>query len=114
MNRIWLKNYPEGVPADINPDQYRSVRELVDEACENFATLPAYTSMGKTLTYAQYRRYARDFAAWLQEAGLKRGDRIALMLPNVLQYPIALYGAMLAGLTIVNTNPLYTARELEH
>ena len=114
MNRIWLKNYPEGVPADINPDQYRSVREIVDEACENFATLPAYTSMGKTLTYAQYRRYARDFAAWLQEAGLKRGDRIALMLPNVLQYPIALYGAMLAGLTIVNTNPLYTARELEH
>ena len=84
-------------------------------AATSSPTLPAYTSLGKTTTYAQYERRARDFAAWLQHtAKMRKGDRIALMLPNVLQYPIALYGAMLAGLTIVNTNPLYTARELEH
>src|SRR4029079_505060 len=75
---------------------------------------PAYTSSGKTITYAQDRERARAFAAYLQQAGLQRGDRIALMMPNVLQYPIAIYGALLAGLTIVNTNPLYTPRELEH
>jgi long-chain acyl-CoA synthetase len=114
MNKLWLKNYPEGVPEQINPDEYRSLRELIDEGCANFAQSPAYTSLGRTLTYSEYQRFARDFAAWLQEAGLTKGDRIALMLPNVLQYPIALYGALLAGLTIVNTNPLYTARELEH
>jgi long-chain acyl-CoA synthetase len=114
MNKLWLKNYPEGVPEQINPDEYRSLRELIDEGCANFAQSPAYTSLGRTLTYGEYQRFARDFAAWLQEAGLTKGDRIALMLPNVLQYPIALYGALLAGLTIVNTNPLYTARELEH
>ena len=114
MNKLWLKNYPEGVPEQINPDEYRSLRELIDEGCANFAQSSAYTSLGRTLTYSEYQRFARDFAAWLQEAGVTKGDRIALMLPNVLQYPIALYGALLAGLTIVNTNPLYTARELEH
>ncbi|HEY5809047.1 MAG TPA: AMP-binding protein, partial [Povalibacter sp.] len=114
MQKLWLKNYPEGVPEQINPDEYQSLQPLLGNACTQFAGLPAYTSMGRTITYEQYREYARDFAAWLQGAGLKRGDRIALMLPNVLQYPIALYGALLAGLTIVNTNPLYTARELEH
>ncbi|HEY4368472.1 MAG TPA: AMP-binding protein [Steroidobacteraceae bacterium] len=115
MNKTWLKNYPTGVPAQINPDQYQSLLELIDESCTQFADYDAYTSMGRTITYAEYRGLARDFAAWLQTtAGLRRGDRIALMLPNVLQYPIALYGALLAGLTIVNTNPLYTARELEH
>jgi len=115
MDKIWLKNYPPGVPAEINPDQFRSLRQLIDDSCERFADRPAYTSMGRTLSYAQYQRLARDFAAWLQQsAKLQRGDAIALMMPNVLQYPIALYGAMLAGLTVVNTNPLYTARELEH
>jgi long-chain acyl-CoA synthetase len=115
MNKIWLKNYPPGVPAEINPNEYASLQQLIGEACEQFADLPAYTSMGTTLTYAEYREEARYFAAWLQQsAGLHKGDRIAIMLPNVLQYPIALYGALLAGLTIVNTNPLYTARELEH
>ncbi|HWK75103.1 MAG TPA: AMP-binding protein [Povalibacter sp.] len=115
MNKIWLKNYPEGVPAQINPDEYRSLRQLIDDSCTQFADQPAYTSMGRTITYAQYQKLARDFAAWLQRsAKLQKGDRIALMMPNVLQYPIALYGAMLAGLTVVNTNPLYTARELEH
>ena len=115
MNKIWLKNYPPSVPAEINPDEYSSLQELIGQACEQFADLPAYTSMDTTMTYAEYAERARHFAAWLQQnAGLKKGDRIAVMLPNVLQYPIALYGSMLAGLTIVNTNPLYTARELEH
>ena len=115
MNKRWLKNYPSGVPAQINPDEYGSLLELIDESCTRFADYDAYTSMGRTITYAEYRGLARDFAAWLQNvAKLRKGDRIALMLPNVLQYPIALYGALQAGLTIVNTNPLYTARELEH
>src|SRR5688572_6012094 len=115
MKKIWLKNYPPGVPAEINPDEYRSLTEILAESCERFAELPAYTSMGTTVTYAEYERQSRHFAAWLQQsAKLQRGDRIAIMLPNVLQYPIALFGALRAGLTVVNTNPLYTARELEH
>ncbi|MFL6618372.1 MAG: AMP-binding protein [Povalibacter sp.] len=114
MKKIWLKNYPTAVPAEINPDEFASLLAIADEACAQFADSPAYTSMGKTITYGEYQQCARAFAAYLQHAGLEKGDRIALMLPNVLQYPIALYGALLAGLTIVNTNPLYTARELEH
>jgi len=115
VEKIWLKNYPPGVPAEINPDEYPSLVAILDESCTRFADLPAFTSMDKTITYAEYDRLARDFAAWLQnQAKLQRGDRIALMLPNVLQYPIALLGALRAGLTVVNTNPLYTSRELEH
>ncbi|HEU4602995.1 MAG TPA: AMP-binding protein [Steroidobacteraceae bacterium] len=115
MNKIWLKNYPPGVPAEINPDEYSSLQALVRDCCERFADMPAFTSMGTTITYAQYDKLARQFAAWLRgTAKAQRGDRIALMMPNVLQYPIAIYGALLAGMTIVNTNPLYTPRELEH
>ena len=115
MEKVWLKNYPAGVPAEINPHEYSSLLEIFEEACDRFAELPAFTSMGKTITYAEYDELARDFAAWLQcSAKLEAGDRIALMLPNVLQYPVALFGALRAGLTVVNTNPLYTARELEH
>jgi long-chain acyl-CoA synthetase len=115
MDKVWLKNYPIGVPAEINPDEYASLVDLIGESTERFADRPAFTSMGRTIDYATYDRLSRDFAAWLQDvANLKRGDRIAIMLPNVLQYPIALYGALRAGLTVVNTNPLYTARELEH
>jgi long-chain acyl-CoA synthetase len=115
MEKIWLKNYPIGVPAEINPDEYTSLVHLVDDSVERFADRPAYTSMGRTIDFATYERLARWFAAYLQNsAGLTKGDRIAIMLPNVLQYPIALYGALRAGLTVVNTNPLYTARELEH
>jgi long-chain acyl-CoA synthetase len=111
----WLKNYPRGVPAEINPDQYSSLRELLDASCARFADKPAYSSFGHTITYREYETLARQFAAWLQNtAHLERGDRIALMMPNILQYPVALYGALRAGLTVVNTNPLYTARELEH
>ncbi|HLS82303.1 MAG TPA: AMP-binding protein [Steroidobacter sp.] len=115
VEKFWLKSYPPGVPAEINPDEYPSLRALIEESCRNFADMPAYTSLGRTITYARYDELARQFAAWLQQvAGLSKGDRIALMMPNVLQYPIALYGALYAGLTIVNTNPMYTARELEH
>ncbi len=115
MQKPWLRNYPEGVPAEINPAQYRSLQELIGESCTKFADLPACTSMGTTLTYAQFERLAHSFGAWLQHtAKMQKGERIAIMLPNVLQYPIAVYGALLAGMTIVNTNPLYTARELEH
>ena len=115
MNKVWLKNYPTGVPAEINPNEYRSLTTLLETSCQRFAELDAFTSLGRTITYAEYDRRARDFAAWLQQsAKLQRGDRIAIMLPNVLQYPIALFAALRAGLTVVNTNPLYTARELEH
>ena len=114
MEKIWLKNYPRGVPHEINPDEYRSLVELLDESCVRFADLPAFTSMGRTITYREFERLSRDFAAWLQSTTLRKGDRIAIMLPNVLQYPIALYGALRAGLTVVNTNPLYTTRELQH
>jgi long-chain acyl-CoA synthetase len=115
MEKIWLKNYPIGVPAEINPNEYTSLVHLIDDSVARFADKPAYTSMGHTIDFATYEKLARRFAAYLQNsAGLAKGDRIAIMLPNVLQYPIAIYGALRAGLTIVNTNPLYTARELEH
>ena len=115
MDKIWLKNYPTGVPAEINPNEYRSLVEILEESCQRFHDLPAFTSMDKTISYAEYDRLSGAFAAWLQShAKLQKGDRIAIMLPNVLQYPIALFGALRAGLTVVNTNPLYTARELEH
>ena len=115
MNKVWLKNYPSGVPAEINPNEYPSLTALIESGCRRFAELDAFTSLGRTISYAEFESRARDFAAWLQQtAKLRRGERIAIMLPNVLQYPIALFGALRAGLTVVNTNPLYTARELEH
>ncbi len=115
MDRIWLKSYPAGVPTDIDPGEYASLKDMFEEASAAYRNLPAYTNMGATLTYAQLDELSRAFAAWLQKkSGLAPGDRIALMMPNVLQYPIALYGALRAGMVVVNTNPLYTARELEH
>ena len=114
MERIWLKNYPHGVAADIDPTEYASLAQLFEEACTKYGHLPAFTNMGATLSYAQLDELSRAFAAWLQTSGLTAGDRIAIMLPNILQYPIALFGAFRAGLVVVNTNPLYTARELEH
>ncbi len=115
MERNWLKQYPPGVPADIDPDQYASLREVIEEAFASHRQLPAFTCMGATLTFAQLDELSRAFAAWLQnKSGLSRGDRVALMMPNILQYPIALFGVLRAGMIVVNTNPLYTARELEH
>ncbi len=115
MEKIWLRNYPAGVPADINPDELPSLQALATRSLEKFADRPAYTMMDRTVSYAELDRLSRAFAAYLQQvAGLKKGDRIAMMLPNVLQYPVALVGAFRAGLTVTNTNPLYTPRELEH
>ena len=115
MDRTWLQQYPKGVPTDIDADEYASLRELLDEACKTHGNKPAYTNMGATLTYAQLDELSRSFAAWLQKkSGLVPGDRVALMMPNILQYPIALIGVLRAGMVVVNTNPLYTARELEY
>jgi long-chain acyl-CoA synthetase len=113
-NYPWLQHYPEGVSAEINPDSYPSMLALVEESFQKYATLPAFECMGKSITYAQLDSLTRDFAAYLQSLGLKKGDRIALMMPNVLQYPVALFGAIRAGLIVVNTNPLYTVREMTH
>jgi len=115
MDRIWLKNYPAGVPADIDLAEAVSLNSLVAAAFAKYGPLPAFTNMGTTLNYMQLDQLTRGFAAWLQrKSGLVPGDRIAIMLPNILQYPVALFGALRAGLVIVSTNPLYTARELEH
>ena len=114
QDRIWLKNYPEGVPADIDPDQYRSLVELMEESFTRYADRVAYSFMGKSVTYAQTDRESRAMAAYLQSLGLQRGDRVALMMPNVPQYPVAVAAVLRAGMVVVNVNPLYTARELEH
>jgi long-chain acyl-CoA synthetase len=112
VERIWLKSYPVGVPADVDIAQYPSLVALLEEAFTKYRDLPAYVCMGATLTYGQIDDLSRAFAAWLQGQGLKPGDRLALMMPNVLQYPVAMAAALRAGLIIVNVNPLYTAREL--
>jgi long-chain acyl-CoA synthetase len=112
---IWLKNYPPGVPATIDAGEYTSLVDLIAQACARHAASPAFTNMGTTLSYAGLESGSRAFAAWLQhDSGLARGDRVALMMPNILQYPIALLGVLRAGMVVVNINPLYTARELEH
>ena len=115
MEKIWLKNYPPGVPAEIDPEQVQSIKHLFEGACRQHAAAPAFSNLGKSLSYAEMDELSRRFGAWLQsEAGLRKGDRIAIMMPNLLQYPIAIFGAIRAGLIVVNTNPMYTARELEH
>lgn len=114
MQRIWLDHYPPGVPADIDTSPYQSLLTILDDSCRRFAGHPAYTSLGTTITYAEFDRLSRDFAAWLQSHGLRQGDRVALMMPNLLQYPICLFGALRAGCVVVNCNPLYTAHELAH
>ncbi len=112
--RIWLKSYPAGVPAEIPPLAYKNLSGLCDEAFKRHASRPAFTCMGKTMTYAQLDAASAAFAAHLQSLGLEKGDRVALMMPNILQYPVAMAGVLRAGLTVVNVNPLYTPRELEH
>jgi long-chain acyl-CoA synthetase len=114
MDRIWLKSYPPGVPAEIDPSQLRTLRELLEKSCAEHAERVAFVQMDTALTYRRLDELSRAFAAWLQQAGFAKGDRFAIMLPNTLQYPIALFGALRAGLVVVNTNPLYTAPELEH
>ncbi len=112
MDKNWLNAYPPGVGAEINVDAFRSLAELFEDSCRRFADRPAYHNLGVTLTFRELEQLSRDFAAYLLAQGLARGDRVALMMPNVLQYPVALFGALRAGLTVVNTNPLYTPREL--
>ncbi len=114
MEKIWLKSYPPGVPAEISIDHLPSLVVLFEEACRKYADKMAYVSMGREMTYGELDRLTRDFAGWLQSLGFKKGDRVALMMPNLLQYPVALFGTLRAGCVVVNCNPLYTPRELEH
>ena len=112
--RIWLKHYPEGVPADIDASQYPSLVALMDESFKKFADRTAYSFMGKDVSYAETDAQSRAMAGYLQSLGLARGDRVAIMMPNVPQYPATVAGILRAGYVVVNVNPLYTARELEH
>jgi long-chain acyl-CoA synthetase len=114
MEKIWLKSYPAGVPADIDINQYASLREVLEEACAKYGSRPAYSCMGRTITFADLDRLSAAFGAFLQGRGLVKGTRVALMMPNVLQYPVCLFGVLRTGCTVVNVNPLYTPRELEH
>ena len=114
MERIWLQSYPKGVPAEIDIDHIPSLVALFEKACQTYADKVAYISMGREITYRQLDVEAREFAGWLQSKGMKKGDRVALMMPNILQYPVALFGTLRAGCVVVNCNPLYTPRELEH
>ena len=112
--RPWLAAYPDGVPADIDPATYRSLNHLICASLERNADEPAFTNFGTTLSYREVEHLSRRFGAWLQTRGLTRGDRIAIMMPNLLQYPVAAFAALRAGFVVVNVNPLYTPRELEH
>lgn len=114
MEKIWLKSYPPGVPAEADVDAYESIVALYEESVRRFVDRPAYANFGVTITYREMDERARALAAYLQGLGLDPGDRVAIMMPNLLSNPISIFGVLLAGLTVVNTNPLYTARELEH
>lgn len=112
--RPWLKNYPSGVPANIDADCYPTLVQMFEETFKKYSALPAFSCRGKSLTFQQIDTYSRQFGAYLHSRGLEPGDKIALMMPNLLQYPIALFGALRAGVVVVNTNPLYTPREMLH
>ncbi|QGH63370.1 long-chain-fatty-acid--CoA ligase FadD [Serratia proteamaculans] len=115
MDKVWLKRYPADVPAEIDADRYSSLVEMFENAVQRYADQPAFMNMGEVMTYRKLEERSRAFAAYLQnELGLQKGDRVALMMPNLLQYPIALFGILRAGMVVVNVNPLYTPRELEH
>ena len=115
LDKVWLKRYPADVPAEIDADRYSSLIEMFEHAVQRYADQPAFINMGEVMTFRKLEERSRAFAAYLQnELGLKKGDRVALMMPNLLQYPIALFGILRAGMVVVNVNPLYTPRELEH
>ena len=114
MEKIWLKHYPKGVPAEIDINEYGSLRDVFDESVARYPNRPAYTCMGKSITFAELDRLSAAFGGYLQAKGCTKGTRVALMMPNILQYPICLFGILRSGCTVVNVNPLYTARELEH
>ncbi|WP_060510407.1 long-chain-fatty-acid--CoA ligase FadD1 [Pseudomonas sp. NBRC 111124] len=115
IENFWKDKYPAGITAEINPDEFPNIQAVLKQSCQRFANKPAFSNLGKTITYGELYTLSGAFAAWLQQhTDLKPGDRIAVQLPNVLQYPVAVFGAMRAGLIVVNTNPLYTVREMEH
>ncbi|MBP6317413.1 MAG: AMP-binding protein [Rubrivivax sp.] len=115
IEKVWLNQYPEGIAPEIDVHAYASLQEVFERSCERFAGRPAYANMGVSMTYQELEHASRAFGAFLQhKLGMKKGERLAIMLPNLLQYPVALFGALRAGFTVVNTNPQYTARELEH
>ena len=115
MEKIWLKSYPPGVPGEIAVDEFASIGELFERSVRDFRARSAYVNMGRAISYAELDRLTRDFAAYCQSVlGLAKGARIAVMMPNVLQCPVCIFGALRAGYTVVNCNPLYTAPELEH
>ena len=115
MDRIWLQHYPAGIPAEIDADLFASIPDMFARTAARYAERPAFHCLGHTLSYAELERLSRDFAAFLQQLpGMARGERVAIMAPNLLQYPVALFGILRAGMTVVNVNPLYTPRELEH
>ena len=110
----WLNCYPSGVPVNIDPDKYTSLCAFAEECFAKYKNLVAFNNMGKEITFGQLDKLSNQFAAYLHSRGLEPGDKIALMMPNLLQYPVAIFGALRAGLIIVNTNPLYTPREMKH
>jgi long-chain acyl-CoA synthetase len=113
-DRVWLASYPPGVPADIDWQATPSLKHLVERSCSRFADKPAFTSLGVSISYRDFDRHSSDFGAWLQQLGLAKGERVAVMLPNSLQHPVVVMGALRAGMTVVNVNPLYTPAELRH
>ena len=113
-NRPWLTSYPSGIPANVDTNAYDSLIQFLDECFSKFKSKPAFQSMGKTMTFKDIDKHSRNFAAYLQSRGLKRNDKVAIMMPNLLQYPIAIFGVLRAGMIAVNTNPLYTPREMKH
>ena len=112
--RPWLANYPGGVPANVKTDTYPSLIDLVTDKLARYKSNVGYYCMGSSLTFGEVDKLSTQFGAYLQSRGLEPGDKIAIMMPNLLQYPIALFGALKAGLVVVNTNPLYTPREMKH
>jgi long-chain acyl-CoA synthetase len=115
MKPVWLDHYPNGIPAEADVRAYASLTELLAQSCRRFAELPAFGNMGASITFAELDHHSRDFSAYLQGAlGLRKGDRVAIMLPNLLQYPVAMLGVLRAGMVVVNVNPQYTAPELAH
>ena len=111
MEKIWLKSYPTGVPEQVPTPNFRSIREMVEHSFQEYPDNPAYTNMGTTVTYRELDELSMQFACYLQKTlDMTRGERVAIMLPNIIQYPVAMCGAFRAGLVVVNVNPLYTAR----
>jgi long-chain acyl-CoA synthetase len=114
VEKIWLKNYDPRIPADINPERFASIVDILEQSVAKFANNTSYINMGKSITFAELDALSKNFAAYLQNSGLKKGDAVAIMMPNLIQYPVALFGILRAGMVVVNVNPLYTARELQH